>query len=158
MKRFVWATALVISILGWREPLAQTNPPRVIAEFTGASLKWIHVAQPEFQRRKLNLDNYTVRVVERDDSVVVSLSAPDAVKGTRGSSGRYPAFEVEIDKKDLKVVRSNYVRRQTARTGVITGCPDNYCKQAISLIDLSILSIETKLSIHTNTPTPKSPF
>jgi hypothetical protein len=110
MKRFVWATALVISILGWREPLAQTNPPRVIAEFTGASLKWIHVAQPEFQRRKLNLDNYTVRVVERDDSVVVSLSAPDAVKGTRGSSGRYPAFEVEIDKKDLKVVRSNYVR------------------------------------------------
>jgi hypothetical protein len=110
MKRFVWATALVISIFGWREPLAQSNPPRVIAEFTGASLKWIHVAEAEFQRRMLNLDNYTVRVVERDDSVVVSLSALDAVKGTRGSSGSYPAFEVEIDKKDLKVVRSNYVR------------------------------------------------
>jgi hypothetical protein len=110
MKRFVWATALVISILGWREPWAQSNPLRVIAEFSGASLKWIHVAEPEFQRRKLNLDNYTVRVVEHDDSIVVSLSALNAAKGTRGSSGSYPAFEVEIDKKDLKVVRSNYVR------------------------------------------------
>jgi hypothetical protein len=110
MKRFLWATVLVISILGWRELLAQSNPPRVIAQFTGASLKWIHAAEPEFQRRKLNLDKYIVSVVERDDSVMVTLSAPDAVKGTMGGSGSYPAFEVEIGKKDLNVVRSNYVR------------------------------------------------
>ncbi len=69
MKRFVWATVLGISILGLREVLAQSNAPRVIAEFTGASLKWIYAAEPEFQRRKLNLDKYTVSVVERDDSV-----------------------------------------------------------------------------------------
>ena len=110
MKRLVWATLLVISILGWSELLAQSSPPRVIAEFTGASLKWIHAAEPEFQRRKLNLDKYIVSVVEQDDSVMVTLSALDAVKGTRGRSGSYPAFEIEIGKKDLKVVRSNYIR------------------------------------------------
>jgi hypothetical protein len=110
MKRFMWVTVLAISILGWRELFAQSTPPRVNAEFAGASLKWIHAAEPEFQRRNLNLDKYNVSVVEEDVSVMVSLSAPDAVKGTRGSSGSYPAFEVEISKKDLKVVRSNYVR------------------------------------------------
>jgi hypothetical protein len=110
MKRFVWATMLVLSILGWRELLTQSTPPRVIAEFAGASLRWIHAAEPEFRRRNLNLDKYIVSVVEEDDSVMVSLSAQDAVKGTLGSSGSYPAFEVEISKKDLKVVRSNDVR------------------------------------------------
>lgn len=110
MKRFVWATVLVISIMGSRDLFAQSTPPRVIAEFAGASVKWIHAAEPEFRRRNLNLDKYIVSVVEEGDSVMVSLSAPDAVKGTFGSSGSYPAFEVVISKKDLKVVRSNYVR------------------------------------------------
>jgi hypothetical protein len=110
MKSFVWATALVISILGSREPLAQSNYPRVIAEFEGASLKWIHVAEPELQRRHLNLDNYVVSIIEEDNSVTVSLLATDAVKGAKGSSGSYPAFAVEISKKDLKVVRSYYQR------------------------------------------------
>lgn len=90
--------------------MAQSNPPKLIAEFSGASLKWIHAAEPEFQRRSLDLDKYIVSVAERDDSVLVTLSAPDIVEGTRGSSGSYPSFVVEISKKDLKVVRSNYVR------------------------------------------------
>jgi len=110
MKRLVCVTVLVVSILGQEELFAQSNPPRVVAEFAGASLKWIHAAEPEFQRRHLSLDKYIVSVVEEDNSVMVTLSPPDAVKGTFGSSGSYPSFEVEIRKKDLKVVRSNYVR------------------------------------------------
>ena len=90
--------------------MAQSNPPKLTAEFAGASLKWIHAAEPEFQRRNLNLDNYIVSVVEESDSVTVILSSVDAKKGARGSSGSYPGFEVEISKKDLRIIRSNYVR------------------------------------------------
>ena len=110
MKRFVWVTVLVISILTLRELFAQSTSRTVIAEFAGSSLKWIHAAEPEFRRRNLNLDKYTVSVLERDDSVTVILSPPDAVKAALGSSASYPTFEIEIAKKDMKVVRSNYVR------------------------------------------------
>jgi hypothetical protein len=110
MRTFVWATVLVISVLERREVLAQSNPPRVIAEFAGAPIKWIHVAEPELRRRHLNLDHYMVSVIEEGDSVTVSLQATDAVEGTRGSSGSYPAFAVEISKTGLKVVRSYYQR------------------------------------------------
>ena len=110
MRRFVWAMFLVISLLGMSELLAQSTTPRVIAEFTGVAMKWIHAAEPEFQRRNLNLDEYIISVAAQDDSVMVTLSAPDSVEGARGSSGSHPAFVVEIRKKDLKVVRSNYIR------------------------------------------------
>jgi hypothetical protein len=110
MKRFVWAMIIVVSILGWSALMAQSNPPKVIAEFTGASLKWIHATEPEFERRKLDVDKYTVIVVEQNDSVTVGLKSSDAAEGARGSTGRYPGYEVEISKKDVKVIRSNYIR------------------------------------------------
>jgi hypothetical protein len=90
--------------------MAQPKYPRVMAEFPGASLKWVHVAEPEFQKRGLNLNHYTVSVVEHKDTVEVILTSFDASKQARGSSGTYPAFEVEIAKADDKVIRSNYVR------------------------------------------------
>ncbi len=110
MKRFALAMIVLISVLGWSMSMAQSKPPKVIAEFSGASLKWIHAAEPEFQRKKLDLDKYTVSVVEQDDSVTVALTSSDSVQGARGSTGSYPGFVVEINKKDMKVVRSNYIR------------------------------------------------
>src|SRR6266700_5484422 len=64
----------------------------------GASLKWIHAAEPEFQRKKLDLDKYIVSVVEQEDSVMVGLRSFDSVEGTRGSSESHPGYEVEIRK------------------------------------------------------------
>jgi len=110
MKRLALAIMVVTPILGWRALVAQSHPPHVMAEFPGASLKWIHAAEPEFQREKLDLDKYTVSVVEENNSVTVGLSSLDSVPGARGSSGTYPGYVVEISKKDLKVLRSNYVR------------------------------------------------
>jgi hypothetical protein len=110
MKRLMTALVIVGSSLGFVALIAQSTRPAVIAEFRGASLKWIHIAQPEFEREKLDLDNYTVSVVEENHSVTVVLTALDAVKGAFGSSGSHPGFEVEISKKDLKVVRSNFIR------------------------------------------------
>jgi hypothetical protein len=111
MKGFVsFIIILLISIPACRPLTAQSNPPKVIAKFSAASLKWIHAAEPEFQRRKLDLDRYTVVIADQNDSVTVTLTALDSIEGARGSSGKYREYEVEIIKKDLKIVRSNYIR------------------------------------------------
>jgi len=88
MKRLALAIMVVTPILGWRALVAQSHPPHVTAEFPGASLKWIHAAEPDFQREKLDLDKYTVSVVEENNSVTVSLSSLDSVPGARGAVER----------------------------------------------------------------------
>ena len=93
---------VVASILGWEASVVQPNSTRNAIEIPGASLKWIHIAEPEFQRRQLDLDNYMVAVNEQADSVFVSVRSLDSIEGSRGSTGNHPAYEVEISKKDLK--------------------------------------------------------
>jgi hypothetical protein len=110
MKTIARLIILSVSILGWTSLVAQSNPPRSTAEFSGAVLKWIHAAEPEFHRKNLDVNKYTISVMEQENSVVISLSSPDAVSGARGSTGRYPGFEVEVSKKDLTILRSNYIR------------------------------------------------
>jgi hypothetical protein len=111
MKRLVWTIVALVSVLGWNELMAQSGP-LVVAKFPAASLKWIHVAEPVFQREKLDLDKYTVSVIDEDDSVTISLNSLDCVEGSsgRGSCGSYPGFVVTISKKVMRVIRSNYVR------------------------------------------------
>jgi hypothetical protein len=109
MKTLAWGMVAVIS-LGWSATMAQSNPPKVFAEFPGTSLKWIYAAEPVLQEKKLDLDKYTISLFEQADSVTVILKSADSEPGGRGSTGKNPGFEVEISKKDLKVLRSNYVR------------------------------------------------
>ena len=101
---------MVISAQGWYTSMAQSSPEKVIAQFPGSTLKWIEAAEPEFRRRNLDVSIYIVAVVDHPDSVIVALSSPDRREGARGSVGKYPGYEVEISKKDMKVPRSNYVR------------------------------------------------
>ena len=109
MKTLLLGMIAVLS-LGWSVTMAQSNPPKVLAEFPGAYLKWIHAAEPVLQDKKLDLDKYTISLLEQADSVTVILKSGDSTPGARGSTGTNPSFEVEISKKDLKVLRSNYVR------------------------------------------------
>lgn len=90
--------------------MTQTGQLGVDAELPGKSLKWIHIAEPQFKREKLDLDKYTVTVFEEDESVAVILTSFDAPKRSRGSGGTYPAYEVEISKKTMKIIRASYVR------------------------------------------------
>jgi hypothetical protein len=108
MKRLALAGTAVL--LGSLASIARPQTPRILVECPGAALKWIRAAEPEFQRRQLNLDKYKALVVEERDFVMVSLSSPDEPKGARGSAGKYPGFEVEISKKNLRILRSNFVR------------------------------------------------
>jgi hypothetical protein len=109
-KALLAVVIVVISAQGRYISMAQSNAQKVIAEFPGSSLKWIEAAEPEFHRRNLDLGNYIVSVVDHGDSVIVALSSPDQPAGARGSVGKYPGYEVEISKKDMQIVRSNYVR------------------------------------------------
>jgi hypothetical protein len=115
MKRLVAWTLMVvpISILAWSGLMAQSNP-RLLAKFPGASMKWVHVAEPEFQREKLDLDKYNLSVAEENDSVTVGLMSLDCVDAAnsirRGSCGTHPGFVVVIRKNDMHVIRSYYVR------------------------------------------------
>jgi len=90
--------------------MSQSSGPTTVAKFPGACLKWVHAAEAEVHRKGLNLDNYMVSVVERDDVVTVILKAVDAPEGSKGSGGSHIGFEVELSKKNSKVVRSNYLR------------------------------------------------
>lgn len=110
MRKLILAMMIAISTQGWCISMAQSNPDKVVAQLPGHSLKWIEAAEPEFRRRNLDVSNYIVSVVDRPDSVIVALSSPDQPEGARGSVGKYPGYEVEISKKDMKILRSNYVR------------------------------------------------
>jgi hypothetical protein len=96
--------------LGWSASTAQSVAPKTVAEFPGACLKWIHVAEAEIHRKHLNLDDYIVSVIEEDEYVTVYIKSSDAPAGSKGSGGSHPGYEVEIGKRDSKVTRSNYLR------------------------------------------------
>jgi len=109
MKQILIAV-VAIAISCGNYSMAQANPERVKTEFPGSCLKWIHLAEVEFEHRNLDVNNYIISVFEKSDSVVISLSSPDQPNGARGSTGKYPGFEVEIGAKNLKILRSNYIR------------------------------------------------
>ena len=101
---------IVISTQGWYTSRAQSNPENTVKEFPGTAIKWIEVATPEFRRRNLDLNNYTVSIFDDGDSVFVVLISLDQPEGARGSAGTYPGYEVEISKKDMTVLRSYYAK------------------------------------------------
>src|SRR5215475_3562855 len=106
MKKILAATILAASVFMFCGMMIQKTRPGVAAEFPGASLKWVHIAEGEFQRRGLNLDKYKVIVDEDEDSVAVILRGLNEPEHGRGSSGPDPGYAVEISKKDMKILSS----------------------------------------------------
>jgi len=97
--------SVLILVLGCNRAIAQHNSFEEKARFPGSSLKWIHIAEKEFKKRQLDVDKYTVIIVEEDSSVTVILEPPET-DGIRGPVG----YEVEICKKDSRVIGSYYSR------------------------------------------------
>jgi hypothetical protein len=89
--------------------MAQQGPIKVIAEFPGAALHWIHKAEPLFAEQSLKVENYTIGVSEQGDTVSVSLSS-NTTPGSRGSTGKYPGYWVTFSKKTGKVLKQGYTR------------------------------------------------
>lgn len=106
-----WLVALAAPLFFvWSASMAQSSAPRTVAKFSGAYVKWIHVAETEIHRKHLSLDNYTVSVIDEDEYVTVSVKSSDAPEGSKGSGGSHIGYEVVIRKRDSKITRSNYLR------------------------------------------------
>jgi hypothetical protein len=110
MKIILVTLLLTLSVFKWSATMLQETPPDVTARFPGAALKWVHIAEPEFEREKLDLSKYNVSVVDQENSVVVILRAVGLSENVMGSMGKYPGYSVEISKKDLKIIQKNYAR------------------------------------------------
>jgi hypothetical protein len=106
-----WLIGIAAPLLfGWSASMAQSSAERTVAKFPGSYLKWIRVAEAEIHRKHLNLDNYIVSVIDEDENVAVCIKSADAPEGSKGSGGSHVGYEVEISKRDSKVVRSYYLR------------------------------------------------
>jgi hypothetical protein len=110
MRTTLFIMMIAILTSQWDSSTQPALPLKVMAELPGASLKWIRAAQPEIEREKLDVNKYFITVTEEDDSVSVILNSSRLSKETRGDPGPLPGFEVEISKKDMRVIKSNYIR------------------------------------------------
>lgn len=77
---------------------------------SGKGFVAIQTALPEFTKKGLNVTQYVIWIRETDASIIVVFDDPQRAPSQRGSSPGKPAFEVELAKPDLKVVRANFAR------------------------------------------------
>jgi hypothetical protein len=109
MTRSYWLQWCFFSLLVGGVVMAQQGPAKVVAELPGTALRWIHAAEPVFAEQNLKVENYTVGVMEKGDTVTVSLSS-NPTPGARGSTGKFPGYWVTFSKKTGKILNQAYTR------------------------------------------------
>jgi hypothetical protein len=78
---------------------------------SGISAKYITIASAMFEQRlDVNWENYSVKITDDVDNVIVIFSSKDIADGLRGSAEGVPGFEVRINKEDFTIVDSQFVR------------------------------------------------
>ena len=84
--------------------------PQIIQNdpMSGASYPAIEKAVSRLRERGLNVEDYAISMLRKDDNLIVMFLDPHRDPKMRGSSGK-PGFEVELT-PDLHVVRENFVR------------------------------------------------
>jgi len=68
------ATGKILGVIHGDMPMAPNKLDQVA--FPGASLKWIHIAEPEFKRLNINLDDYTIHVWDKASQLQYGSSLP----------------------------------------------------------------------------------
>ena len=106
MIRFLAIVVLLISSGMVSGGTTQQTDSWLRAELPGPSLKWIHIAERVWARKGINVDDFTVKVFEEEDTVTVTLEDPNLPSTVRGGGG----LNLEISKKAKKVARSYYSR------------------------------------------------
>jgi hypothetical protein len=81
---------------------------------------WIHyhlieIAMAEVKKMSLNVEKHRIGISEMEKTFLVVFSDPEPAPTPPGvipwgNQGKMPAFEVEISKADLKVIRSNFIK------------------------------------------------
>lgn len=93
-----------------RELAVRKDKLQILDTIQGASLLAIQAAMERFQRHDPEIAAYQIEVVKEGDALIVIFTGKDREPGTRGHVRSRPGFEVELDARDLKVRRSNFIR------------------------------------------------
>jgi hypothetical protein len=105
------AVALIVTlIMGVVAAMASTGSIVTYDTILGSHFRAVEQAVKVFTSRNLDLNFYKITVVREGSSLVVIFTDKDAAMGGRGSPGTRPGFEVELDEKDLRVLRANFIR------------------------------------------------
>ena len=83
---------------------------KVLDTIQGTSYPAIHAAITVFQRYNPDFTHYKISVIRERHSTIVTFIDKDGGPHTRGNPGMRPGFEVELNARDLDVVRSNFIR------------------------------------------------
>ena len=97
-------------LFGWSLAMPQSSELKEVATFPGMYLKWIRVAEDDIHRKHLNLDNYNVFISDHADYVAVYIKSSDAPERSKGSGGAHIGYEVDISKRNSKIIRSYYLK------------------------------------------------
>lgn len=94
-----------------RTLLTKMDQLKTLDILEGSNLLAIRAAIPVFLKsKKVKLTEYKIDVVRDGDSTIVIFVDKDRKRGVRGHNVNRPGFEVELNPKDLKVLRSNFLR------------------------------------------------
>lgn len=104
MKKLVRSFVIVAAILSTAAPGQSINGPEPMATLDGAAMRWLSIAYTEVIALKVDPSRYTVRVADQGNTVIVELSKPGLSPFIRGSPAGFPSVEIEINKKDGKVL------------------------------------------------------
>jgi hypothetical protein len=98
----LWFSCFPSAIMA-QSPEMKTGQMKTVGEISGQNLRAIQAALPELERRKLDLSNYKITIVETASSIVILFADANEPPGQRGSA---TGLQVELDKKDLHLIRS----------------------------------------------------
>ena len=96
-----------LSVEETRRILSQFKPR---AHLQGSSLAPILEAARVFESRGFDLSPYKIELIREKMSYTVIFVDKDGEGGGLGAPGSRPGFEVELDTRDLRVIRSNFIR------------------------------------------------
>ena len=77
---------------------------------SGRHFRAIEAAMPELARNQLKVEDYWIKVVDWNESILVVFGARNRPRGTRGSLETENRFSVELDRRDLRVKGSQFER------------------------------------------------
>ncbi len=90
--------------------LSDQRDHKVVDTLQGSSFEAIRAAVAVFERYTPDLRFYKITVIREKASVVVTFTDVKAMMNTRGNPGARPGYEVELDGKTLRTLRSNFIR------------------------------------------------
>jgi hypothetical protein len=93
-----------------RQLMLNKDQVKVVDTIQGTNYPAIQAAIAVFQRHSPDVTHYTISVIRDRDSLVVTFTDRAVRLSPRGNPGVRPGFEVELNARDLDVVRQNFIR------------------------------------------------